>query len=82
MLLLAALSPLPAEDDPFTNPADEETRPERTILKLPKAMTYRKIDATKHEYAISGIYSASEKNVALKDVELKWSRETEPESLL
>ena len=68
MLLLAVLPTVPAEDDPFAKSAGVEVRPQRTILKLPKAVTHRMIDATKHEYTISGIYSASAKNDELKDV--------------
>lgn len=56
ILLLAVLSPVPATDDPFAKSATEQKRPERTILRLPKAVTHRMIDASKHEYTISGIY--------------------------
>lgn len=44
-----------AEDDPVAMPAHEEVRPERKILRLPKAVSYRRIDAAKHEYTISAI---------------------------
>ena len=53
--------PLLGEDKPKGDEIAEEARPERVIQKLPKAITYRKIDATRHEYVISSIYTASEK---------------------
>ena len=68
MLLLAVLPTVSAENDPSAKSAGVEVRPPRTILKLPKAVSHRMIDATKHEYTISGIYSASAKNDELKDI--------------
>lgn len=68
MLLLAALQTVTAEDDPFAKSAAQEMRPERRILKLPKAVAHRMIDTPKHEYTISGIYAASAKKPELKDV--------------
>jgi hypothetical protein len=68
MLLLAVLPTVPAEDDPLAKSTGEEARPQRTILNLPKAVTHRMIDATMHEYTISGIYSASAKNNEFKNV--------------
>jgi hypothetical protein len=72
MLLFAMLPIASAEEDPFAESAGEEVRPERTILKLPKAVSHRQIDPSKHEYTISDIYSASENNDELKDVALTY----------
>jgi len=68
VLFVAVLSTMHAEDDPFAKTAEEPARPDRKILKLPKAVTHGLIDASKHEYTVSGIYSASAKNKALEDV--------------
>ena len=67
LLYLAPLPILQAEDDPFTQ-STPEARPQRTIAKLPKSITYKKIHAKQHEYTVSGIYNASENNEQLKDV--------------
>jgi hypothetical protein len=56
MLLLAFLPALPAEDDPFAEPNGEVARPERKILKLPSAVTHKRIDAARHQYTVTGIY--------------------------
>ena len=45
------------ESDPFTDVTPEPKRPERLILKLPKSVTHKKINASKHVYEISGLYS-------------------------
>ena len=55
MLLLAALPPLLADPDPFAPAAAESKRPERTIVKMPQAVSHRKVSASKHEYTISGL---------------------------
>jgi hypothetical protein len=72
MLLFAMLPVASAEGDPFAESTGEEVRPERTILKLPKAVSHRQIDSSSHEYTISGIYSASANNDKLKDVALTY----------
>lgn len=51
-LLFAMLPTAFAEDEPD----GEVVRPRRTILKLPRAVTRKMIDATRHEYSISDIY--------------------------
>lgn len=56
MLMLAVHSPLPAESVPFAEAPAEKERPERGIVKLPTAVAHRKINASKHEYTISGLY--------------------------
>ncbi|RYG93526.1 MAG: hypothetical protein EON58_18145 [Alphaproteobacteria bacterium] len=66
MLLLAILPKVAAEDDLFAKSVDEEVRPERKILKIPKAVDHKMVDASKHEYTISGIYAVSAKNSELK----------------
>jgi hypothetical protein len=70
ILLFAMLPIASAEEDPFAESKGEEVRPERAILKLPKAVSHRQIDSSSHEYTISGIYSASANNDELKDVAL------------
>ncbi len=56
MLLFAVLSIALAEDNPFAKPEGEAARPERTITKLPSAVSHKMIDAARHQYTISDIY--------------------------
>jgi len=63
MLLFAMLPTATAEEDPFAKADPEVVRPERTILKLPRAVTHKMIDATRHQYSISDIY----RGYAVKD---------------
>jgi hypothetical protein len=56
ILFFAILPRLPAEDDPFAKSDAEVVRPERTILKLPSAVTHKRVDAAKHQYVVTGIY--------------------------
>lgn len=72
MLFLAVPSAAFAVDDPFSKSTGAEKRVERKILKLPKAVSHRMIDGSKHEYAISGIYSASAKNDVIEDIGLSY----------
>ena len=67
-LFVAVLSTMHAEDDPFAKTAEEPARPDRKILKLPKAVTHSLIAASKHEYTVSGIYSGAAKNKAVENV--------------
>ena len=57
-----------AEGGSFEESRGEKVRPERTNLKLPKAVKYRMIEAQKHEYVVFGIYDASANNEVLRDV--------------
>ncbi len=56
MLLLAIVPTATADDTPFAEPDREAVRPERAILKLPRAVTHKMIDARKHQYTVSDIY--------------------------
>lgn len=56
MLLFAVLPTATAEEDPFAEAGSEAVRPERAILKLPRAVAHREIDATRHQYSITDIY--------------------------
>jgi hypothetical protein len=56
MLLFATLPTAPAEEDPFGESVGEAARPERSIAKLPSAVTHQMIDANRHQYTISDIY--------------------------
>lgn len=56
LLVLAATFRLFAEADPFADTGLESNRPERTIAEMPKSVAYTRVDATKHEYIVSGLY--------------------------